>query len=123
LLRALFPWDDINYGLDEMWARFAPYAMEAESYKPVACRAVVLNHSPKSGSFQVRPHLPKGWQLKGPPPRPVLIPPQQEGVFEFQVLPPAKCAEGPFIMSADVLSEQGEFKEWIEASIRVRRAN
>ena len=29
LLAALFPWDDPNFGVDEQWARFYPYAAEA----------------------------------------------------------------------------------------------
>ncbi len=119
LLRALFPWDDPNYGLDESWARLQPYGIQTERTQSFVCRAVLLNHSAQGGAFEVRPNLPKGWVLKGKAPGQVWIPPGQEGVIEFTVLPAADAAPGLFILTADVTSPQGELREWTEAMVRI----
>lgn len=119
LLRSLFPWDDPNYGLDESWARLHPYSIQAETQKPFACRAVIFNHSPSEQCFEIQPHLPKGWTLKGPSPNGVWIPPRQEGAVVFTVLPTADAQPGLYVITADVKTHQGEFREWIEAMVRV----
>jgi len=119
LLRWLFPWDDPNYGLDESWARLHPYSIQAETQKPFACRAVIFNHSPSERCFEIRPHLPKGWTLKGPSPNGVWIPPRQEGAVVFTVLPTADAEPGLYVITADVKTHQGEFREWIEAMVRI----
>jgi hypothetical protein len=119
LLRSLFPWDDPNYGLDECWARLHPYGIQAESKKPFACQAVIFNHSPSERCFVIRPHLPKGWMLKGPSPDRVWIPPKQEGAVGFTVLPTPDAQPGLYVITADVKTHQGEFREWIEAIVRI----
>ncbi len=119
LLRSLFPWDDPNYGLDENWARLHPYGIHMEGKKPFACRAVIFNHSPDEQCFEIRPHLPKGWTLKGPSPDRVWIPPGQEGAIELTVLPTADAQPGLYVITADVKTHQGEFREWIEAMVRI----
>jgi glyoxylase-like metal-dependent hydrolase (beta-lactamase superfamily II) len=119
LLRSLFPWDDPNYGLDESWARLQPYGIESGSKRPFACRAVLFNHSPVEGAFEVRPILPQGWSLKDMLPRRVWVPPQQEGVIEFTVVPRADTQPGLYVITADVTAPQGEFRDWVEAVVRI----
>jgi len=119
LLRSLFPWDDPNYGLDESWARVYPYSIQAERQKPFTCRAIIFNHSPGVQCLAVRPHLPKGWTLKGPSPDRVWIPPWQEGASEFTVLPAADAKPGLYVITADVKTHKGEFREWIEAMVHI----
>jgi glyoxylase-like metal-dependent hydrolase (beta-lactamase superfamily II) len=118
-LRALLPWDDPNYGLDAGWAQLQPYGIQTERGRPFVCRAVLLNHSTHEGVFEVRPNLPQGWVLKGQSPGQVRIPPGQEGVIEFTVLPAGDAAPGLFILTADVTTPQGDFREWIEAMVRI----
>jgi glyoxylase-like metal-dependent hydrolase (beta-lactamase superfamily II) len=119
MLRSLFPWDDPNYGLDECWARLHPYGIQAEKGKPFACQGVIFNHSPSERCFEIRPHLPKGWTLKGPSPNRVWIPPRQEGAVELTVVPAADAQPGLYVITADVKTHQGEFREWIEAMVRI----
>jgi glyoxylase-like metal-dependent hydrolase (beta-lactamase superfamily II) len=119
LLRALFPWDDANYGLDECWARLQPYGIRAESNQPFACRAILLNHSPREESFEIRPRLPKGWVCKSLCPGRVQVPPGQEGAVEFSVLPAPDAPPGLYVVTADVKSLQGDFMEWMEALVRI----
>lgn len=119
ILRSLFPWDDPNYGLDECWARLYPYGLEANKEKPFACRAVIFNHSPTERAFGVRLHLPEGWTVTGPSPDPVWIPARQEGAVGFTVLPSPDVQPGLYVITADVETHQGTFREWVEAMVRI----
>ena len=121
ILRSLFPWDDPNYGLDECWARLHPYGLEADKEKPFSCRAVILNHSPTTQCFGVRLHLPDGWTVTGPSPDTVWIPARQEGAVGFTVLPSPDVQPGLYVITADVETHQGTFREWIEAMVRITR--
>ncbi|HXP59156.1 MAG TPA: MBL fold metallo-hydrolase [Dongiaceae bacterium] len=119
LLRPLFPWDDPNYGLDEGWARLQPYGIRADSHQPFACRAILLNHSPREESFEIRPRLPKGWACKSLCPGRVQVPPGQEGAVEFTVLPAPDAPPGLYVITADVKSRQLDLREWMEALVRI----
>ena len=91
-----------------------------EKNKPFTCRAVLLNHSAREEPFEIRPHLPKGWTLKGMSANPVRIPPGQEGVIELAVAPAADAQPGLFVITADVQTPQADLREWIEALVRIR---
>jgi hypothetical protein len=119
LLRALLPWDDFNYGLDESWARLEPYAATTRPQQPVTLRAVVFNHSAREGEFAIHPRVPEGWGLAIVEPSRVKVPPLQEGVLEFAVTPGQGTPTGLHAISADVSAPPGEFPEWIEALVRV----
>lgn len=119
ILRSLFPWDDPNYGLDECWARFYPYGILAERGKLFACRTIIFNHSDSEQRFEIWPRLPENWRGRSPSPDPVWIPPKQEGAIEFTVLPWPDAEPGLYVITADVVTHQGEFREWIEAIVRI----
>ena len=63
LLQSLLPWDDPNFGLDEGWARFYPYARTARPGETIKFSLRIMNHSPVEQIFEVKPHLPQGWTL------------------------------------------------------------
>lgn len=120
ILSSLFPWDDLNYGIDESWARLHPYAIDAERNQPFTCRAIVFNHSPKEAAFEVRPRLPDGWRVKLTGPKSVQIPPLQEGAVEFAVIPAPNTEPGLYLITADVQTPQDTLVEWIEAMVRIK---
>ena len=78
-----------------------------------------LQISRQEETFEIRPHLPKGWTLKSPFSGRVRIPPRQEGALQFTVLPPNEAQPGLHIITADVKTHQAEFREWIEAMVRI----
>lgn len=119
ILRSLFPWDDPNYGLDECWARFYPYGIEVKKESPFSCRAVIFNHSPAEQCFEIRPRLPEGWRWQGLSPERVWIPARQEGAVGFTVLPSPEAQPGLYVITADIKTHQGTFREWIEAIVRI----
>jgi glyoxylase-like metal-dependent hydrolase (beta-lactamase superfamily II) len=120
LLEQLLPWDDVNYGLDANWARLHPYGMQSSRGQTNTCRAIILNHSPKEQDFTIRPNLPAGWRLVEPLPHRAKTPPRQEGVVEFAFVPAGDARPGLYVITADVLGQSVEFREWVEALVRVQ---
>ena len=117
LLRSLFPWDDPNFGIDEQWAGFYPYAQTARKGEPVKLRIKIMNHSPREQSFSVRPRLPDRWTFRFTSPNPARIPPRTEGFVEMQISPPANAADGAHLLTADIQWGDWDLREWVEGII------
>lgn len=114
VLRALFPFDDPNYGVDEQWVRFHPYAAEGRALE---LKVVIRNHSPQPREFTVTPRAPNGWRMEKAPLR-VRIPGRQEGFAVVRGTAPAGFA-GRAVLTADVASGEWEFREFAEALVTV----
>ncbi len=61
LYRGLFPYENINFGLDPGWLRIYPYRHTALSGSRFELEMRVWNHSDRSLKVAVEPHLPDGW--------------------------------------------------------------
>jgi glyoxylase-like metal-dependent hydrolase (beta-lactamase superfamily II) len=116
LFRALFPWDDPNFGLDAQWARFYPYSMEARPGQEIEVQFVLLNHSPARREFRVTPHAPPGWSAGGP--LKASLAPREERTIRVRVTPAAD-ARGVYVITADVAFANWDLREWAEAIILV----
>lgn len=57
----LVPWDNVNYGLDEPWARCYPYEQKVSAGSQVTVELVVTNHSAASRKAACRAVLPRAW--------------------------------------------------------------
>ncbi|MCL5744420.1 MAG: hypothetical protein M1541_10925 [Acidobacteria bacterium] len=120
LLRALFPWDDPNFGVDEQWARFYPYGAEAAAGHAFEWEAVILNHSPARQEFRITPHVPAGW--RGPSgPLKLSIGPRQEGSVRIRITS-SPDATGTAVVTADVAFGSWDLREWIEGLVTVHPA-
>ncbi|MHB8864769.1 MAG: MBL fold metallo-hydrolase [Pirellulaceae bacterium] len=119
LLQSLFPWDDPNFGIDEGWARFYPYARTVRPRDEVTLSVRILNHSPVEQTFEVKPHLPQGWTLCSLVPAAIRIPARQEGAVEMTVAVPDAAPEGTHILTADLRWGDCELREWTEAMVTV----
>ena len=111
----LFPWPDLNYGLDEQWARFHPYELEAAAGRSVEARVVVLNHSPRRQEYRI---TPRAWATPLKTVR-LTLGPGQEGSASFALKPPPGF-EGLAVVTADVAFGAWDLREWCEALVRVR---
>jgi glyoxylase-like metal-dependent hydrolase (beta-lactamase superfamily II) len=117
LLAELLPWDDPNFGLDEGWARFYPYARSIRRGEEARFLIRIMNHSPSEQVFRARLNLPAGWAGKEPAPLRVL--PREEGALEVKVMPGPEAATGLVILTADILWDRWELREWTEAMATV----
>ncbi|MGH9661099.1 MAG: MBL fold metallo-hydrolase, partial [Bryobacteraceae bacterium] len=62
-LKELSPWPDINYMVDESWARIHPYASEAAAGETVELQLRIQNHASGRVTNRVRWNVPPGWTL------------------------------------------------------------
>jgi glyoxylase-like metal-dependent hydrolase (beta-lactamase superfamily II) len=115
-LAALFPWDDANFGVDEQWVRFYPYRSEAKPGDRVELKVMLLNHSPKTREFVVKPHVPDGWHVAGGPFK-ITLASRKNGEV---VIPVSVGAGGLGVVTADVSFDKWELREWVEALVDVK---
>lgn len=121
LLRALLPWDDPNFGLDEGWARFYPYALKVRPGTSGRVELRIWNHSEKAQTFRVKPNLPAGFSLVSMTPQPISIPSKSEAAVEITLAAPSETPDGIRLLTADVAWGDWELREWTEAMLTVNR--
>ncbi len=119
LLQKLLPWDDPNYGIDEGWVRFYPYAQSVQASETIKLSLRIMNHSPVEQTFEVKPNLPHGWTLCSLSPSQIRIPPLEEGAVEINVAVPAEARTGVHILTADLRWGDWHVRQWTEAMVTV----
>lgn len=117
ILKALFPWDAPNYGIDEQWAVFYPYGAEAKSGEQLELEVRITNHSPFDRDFHIQPHIPAGFKLIQCESN-VTLAPGESGAARLTVEVHADA--GNYVITSDVRSEGMEFREWAEALVTVK---
>jgi glyoxylase-like metal-dependent hydrolase (beta-lactamase superfamily II) len=117
LLRDLFPWDDPNFGLDEGWARFYPYAGGTRRGELMRLAINIMNHSPQQRAYSVRVHAPKDWRIQFTSPNPVHVPPRLEGTVALTIKSLASADPGPHVLTADIDWDNGDLRQWTETIV------
>jgi hypothetical protein len=115
-MEALFPWPDINFGLDEQWARLSPYEAMGEAGRTLALQAVVFNHSRTEQELVVSPQLPRGWKSDRASYR-AKLKPKAEGVVDMQITPTS--ASGRYVVTADIEFAGMRLRQWTEAIVKI----
>lgn len=118
LLRELFPWDDLNYGIDERWVEFYPYGVEARPGSTLVLRLRFVNHSPGARSFRFLPRPDAPIKLVNHA-RSVTVNSRQEKSTPIRFKIPKETKPGLYLVTTDVESEGMAFREWAEAMITV----
>ena len=116
ILSDLVPWDDPNYGIDEQWAFFYPYSAEMSEGSRREFEVRLTNHSPISREFQITPRGQQGVKVASGP-LTLELPSRGTGSVRFEVQAPRKV--GTYLVTADVVSGEMRFENWIEAMIIV----
>ena len=119
LLRALVPWDDPHFAIDESWARFHPYACRVRPGAAVTLTLRIMNHSPREQTFSVTPHLPPGWALTSSANASVSIPARREGTVSVTCVAPADARPGVQLVTADLAWADWDLRHWTEALLVV----
>ena len=115
ILQQMSPWPDINYMVDESWARIYPYGSEAKQGQPVTLTMRITNHAPDKTTYRVKWNLPNGWKaLKAA--TSITIDSHKEGQIAgtFQAAGP-----GLYVITADVDFGARKLREWTEALARI----
>lgn len=121
ILESLFPWDSPNYGVDEQWARFYPYGVEARAGEAVTLEVRITNHSAREREFRVTPHAPEGWKVSQTQNK-VTIPAGKDGAVRFKVRgAAAQATDSLSIITSDIESEGMRLPDFVEALVRLRK--
>jgi hypothetical protein len=118
LLKDLFPWDDINYGIDEQWARVSPYLQNASPGKTVKYSVKIFNHSEVPKTYIIEPNTINGFSVK-PDIASVLIEPRTEGERTFEVKVSKKIQPGLSLLLFNIKFDNWDLREWSEALIEI----
>ena len=121
LLKELMPWDGVNYGLDEGWARFCPYGLELRPGEKAAVSLRILNHSPRERVFHVRLRPPAGSKIHALAADSLTIPAGQVRALEVPISAAEDAPAGFHVLTADASCDDWELREWAEAMVYVKR--
>jgi glyoxylase-like metal-dependent hydrolase (beta-lactamase superfamily II) len=115
-MEPLFPWPDINFGLDEQWARLSPYEVRGEPGQVLELEAVVFNHARSAQDLLLRLHLPDGWKADRATYR-LKLEAKTEGAVSMRITPAGAPAR--YIVTADVEFAGQRLGQWVEAVVTI----
>jgi glyoxylase-like metal-dependent hydrolase (beta-lactamase superfamily II) len=117
----LFDFDAANYGVDEQWAFFYPYAANVDRGAEHTVEFRVWNHSPTAHDFRVAPRAHNGAKLVDSKTKTIHLKPGAKGVVKFKVVAPS----GPqpvALVTADVTAPDSQgrirtLRQWAETML------
>lgn len=115
-LAGLSPWPDINYLVDESWARAFPYGQETQVGKVFDVSMRIRNHGPRETVYRLRWHAPPGLALVSGAEE-VTVGARKEGEAKAQF---RATTAGLHVITTDVAFERWQLQEWAEAMVRVK---
>ncbi|MGH9659175.1 MAG: hypothetical protein ACRD96_11570, partial [Bryobacteraceae bacterium] len=115
-LQELSPWPDINYMVDESWARIHPYASEAAAGETVELQLRFQNHASGRVTNRVRWNVPPGWTLLEAQTT-ATVEGRQEGSARARL---RAGSAGLHVVTVDISFSGRVLKQWTEAMVRVR---
>lgn len=118
ILKDLFPWDDINFGVDEQWARIYPYGQKTSPGKTIECTVKVFNHSDVSKTFILKPNIPNGFSVQ-PDSVSLVIGPRTEGEKTFKIKISEQISPGISLLTVNIKFDGWDLHEWSESLIEI----
>ena len=118
-MEQLFPWPNLNYGIDEQWIRLLPYVSTATPGKPFELQAAIRNHSLNEQEFIVHPVMPAGWKSEQSTYL-LCVPPQAEKSIPICLTPPAH-SKNRAVLLFDVDFGSWKLRQWAEAMVNDER--
>ncbi|HYO81163.1 MAG TPA: MBL fold metallo-hydrolase [Bryobacteraceae bacterium] len=116
VLAELSPWRDINYMVDESWARVFPYGSEIRIGEMLDVELRITNHAPDRMIYRADWNVPAGLQLIRAD-RERQIASRQEGVLRARF---RAVSRGLHVVTADLVFDGREWKQWAESLVRIR---
>ena len=118
LLKDLFPWDNINYGVDEQWTSVYPYGQKASLGKNVECTVKIFNHSDVAKTFIIEPNAIEGFNIE-PKKASLVIAPRIESQQIFKIKVSKKVPPGLSLLLVNIKFDNWDLREWSEALIEI----
>lgn len=118
LLKDLFPWDDINYGTDEQWARVSPYLQNISPGKTIIYSLKIFNHSDVRKTYTIVPNALNGISVE-PEITSLVIEPLTEGERTFKITVSKNVLPGVSLLLFNIKFDNWDLREWCEAIIEI----
>lgn len=116
VLAQLSPWPDINFMVDESWARVYPYGSELAAGETLDLELRITNHAPDRMTYKAKWNLPAGVTLVSSESERT-IGARADGVLRARI---RAVTPGLHVVTADVSFAGRDLKQWTEALVRVR---
>jgi glyoxylase-like metal-dependent hydrolase (beta-lactamase superfamily II) len=120
ILKELFPFDDVNYGIDEQWTRVYPYGQKAVPAGSAEFSVRIFNHSATEKTFTLEPDKSEGFVIE-PAKASVVIAPNSEGAQKFKVKISKGVSPGISILTVDIKTGEWDLHEWVEGLVEISR--
>ncbi|MFT5466710.1 MAG: glyoxylase-like metal-dependent hydrolase (beta-lactamase superfamily II) [Verrucomicrobiales bacterium] len=116
MIAEFLPWDDVNYGIDEQWAWFYPYGVEAKRGDRVEMKLSLRNHSMKERTYECTGRFDgRNFEML-----PVKVEGRVDGEMPFLLAIPNDMKPGVHVLTMSIKSgDDIDVKHWCEALIRV----
>jgi glyoxylase-like metal-dependent hydrolase (beta-lactamase superfamily II) len=114
----LFPWDDINYGVDEQWMSVYPYGQKAAPGQSVGYTVKIFNYSDVKKTFIIEPQKLKGFTAE-PAVVSLVVEPHTEGRQEFIINVSQHTMPGVSLQLFNVKFDDWDLREWSEALVEI----
>jgi glyoxylase-like metal-dependent hydrolase (beta-lactamase superfamily II) len=118
ILKDLLPFDDINYGIDEQWAKIYPYDQKGTPGGTIEYAVKIFNHSATKKTFVLDPNPLEGFDIE-PKKASLVIEPQSESRQSFRVRISKQVPSGVSLLTINVGFDNWDFHEWCEAMIEI----
>ena len=119
LLKDLFQWDNVNFGIDEQWCRIYPYVQKAGPGDTLRFAVKITNHSEVKRKFKVEPVIPDGFFVY-PEVNTVSVGPLKEGEVFFDLRVPEQFIPGISLVTINIGSGKQKLLEWCETLIEAK---
>jgi glyoxylase-like metal-dependent hydrolase (beta-lactamase superfamily II) len=120
ILKELIPFDDINYGIDEQWARIYPYGQKTIPGGSIEYSVKIFNHSGAVKTFFLEQDKAEGFKVE-PEKASIVIGPQSEGEQKFKVSVSKQAAPGVALLFVNVKFDGWDLRKWCESLIEISR--
>ena len=120
ILAELSPWEDINYFIDEHWARIYPYGSEVQQGQTYDFSIAIMNHQNDSCTYRVKPNVSSAGLSISPSSQDLTLHANEEGMVSFSLSTSQTLDTGLYVMTADIIFNDKYLHEWCEGFIQVK---
>ena len=118
ILKELFPFDDLNYGIDEQWARIYPYAQKSAPGGSFEYSVKIFNHSETAQTFFLDPVKKEGFDVE-PEKASLVVGPLSEGGQKFKIKVSENVPIGTSVLMVNVKFANWDLHNWCESIVEI----
>jgi glyoxylase-like metal-dependent hydrolase (beta-lactamase superfamily II) len=121
LLDELFPWDNVNFGIDAQWVRVYPYSqVVTNGHSKTEFSVIITNHSNKKQVFNIHPET--GDLTCTPKSQTISISAGEDGKVNFKLNIPNNLSKVNKVITVDVSFDKWKLHKWCESIIQFKKS-